>query len=99
MLVRAEGISPLCGLDQAIGRSVPGGDSAATRPRAHAVDVPVYTSAEYERLLDDFRRRLEAIVAYAERIGALPVLIVPPANDADFEPSRSFLDARRGGAA
>jgi tetratricopeptide (TPR) repeat protein len=56
------------------------------------VDVPVYTTAEYEGLLDDFRRRLEAIVSYAERVGALPILIVPPANDADFEPSRSFLD-------
>ncbi len=57
------------------------------------VDGPVYTPAEYNTLLLDFRRRLELIVAYAERIGALPILIAPPANDAGFEPNRSFLPA------
>ena len=55
------------------------------------VDVPVYTRADYDAILIDFRRRLESIVSYAERIGALPILIVPPANDAGFEPNRSFL--------
>ena len=57
------------------------------------VDVPLYSSTEYITLLTDFRRRLDAIVSYAEQIGALPVLIVPAANDAGFEPSRSFLPA------
>jgi hypothetical protein len=33
------------------------------------------------------------IVSYAERIGALPILILPPGNDAGFEPNRSFLRA------
>ena len=42
-------------------------------------------------LLTDFRRRLEELVSYAERVGAMPVLILPPANDAGFEPNRSFL--------
>ena len=55
------------------------------------VDVPVYSRADYNALLSDFRRRLDVIVSYAERIGALPILIVPPANDAGFEPNRSFL--------
>jgi hypothetical protein len=55
--------------------------------------VPAYTAAESATLLQDFRRRLEVIVAYAERVGALPILIVPPANDAGFEPNRSFLPA------
>ena len=45
------------------------------------------------RCSSDFRRRLEAIVSSAERVGALPVLIMPAANDAGFEPSRSFLPA------
>jgi hypothetical protein len=58
------------------------------------IDVPVYTAAEYAALLADFRGRLDEIVAYARRVGALVVLIVPPANDAGFEPSRSFLLAR-----
>jgi hypothetical protein len=55
------------------------------------VDAPAYTGAEFERLLADFRRRLDVIVSYAEELGAVPILIVPPANDSDFEPNRSFL--------
>jgi hypothetical protein len=66
-------------------------------PRANGhrtlVDVPVYASSDRVALLNDFRRRLEIIVAYAARIGALPLLIVPPANDTDYEPNRSFLPA------
>ena len=57
------------------------------------VDVPVYTPAEYTALLVDFRRRLEGIVSYARGLGALPILILPPGNDTDFEPNRSFLPA------
>ncbi len=62
-------------------------------PHGHRtlVDVPAYTAAEYEGILADFRVRLDAIVAYAERIGALPVLISPPGNDTGYEPNRSFL--------
>ena len=57
------------------------------------VDVPVFTSSDRVALLNDFRRRLDTIVAYALGIGALPILIVPPANDTDYEPNRSFLSA------
>jgi lysophospholipase L1-like esterase len=31
------------------------------------------------------------MVVYCERIGAVPVLVIPPGNDAGFEPSRSVL--------
>jgi hypothetical protein len=55
------------------------------------VDEPVFTPAEYSILLDDFERRLEAIVEFAQRAGALPILISPPANDSDYEPNRSYL--------
>ena len=55
------------------------------------VDVPAYTPQEYQALLKDFELRLEAMISYAERVGALPILIVPPGNDSDFEPNRSFL--------
>ena len=55
------------------------------------VDVPVYTAAEYAERLHDFRIRLEAMVSYCEGLGALVVMVSPPCNDADFEPSRSFL--------
>ncbi len=57
------------------------------------IDTPVYTSTEYATLLVDFRRRLDLLVSYAERLGALPILISPPANDVGFEPNRSFLRA------
>lgn len=55
------------------------------------VDVPVYTAAEYAEILHGFRVRLEAMTAYCERLGARVVLVIPPGNDADFEPNRSFL--------
>ena len=55
------------------------------------VDVPNFTAIEYTTILTDFRRRLEELVSHAEQVGAMPVLILPPANDADFEPNRSFL--------
>ena len=57
------------------------------------IDVPAYTPVECAASLADFRRLLEAITAYAERIGALPILVVPPSNDAGFDPNRSFLAA------
>ncbi len=57
------------------------------------VDRPAYTGEEYSLILADFRRRLEAIVTWGERIGATTVLIPPPGNDAGYEPNRSFLPA------
>ena len=59
-----------------------------TRP---LIDVPVYTAADYAARLQDFRTRFEAMTAYCEGLGALVVLVIPPGNDADFEPNRSFL--------
>jgi hypothetical protein len=67
---------------------------SAAHGQRRLVDVPCYTLTEYNTLLVDFRRRLETIVAYATRVGALPVLILPAANDAGFEPNRSILPAR-----
>lgn len=61
--------------------------------RRALIDAPAYSPVERERLLKDFRRRVEAIVEYAEAIKAIPILIAPPANDSGFEPSRSFLRA------
>ncbi len=59
--------------------------------RRELVDAPAFTPTEYQLLLADYRRRLDAIVDYASRIHALAIVIVPPGNDADFEPNRSFL--------
>ena len=57
------------------------------------VDVPVYTPEEYAERLREFGTRLGAIVSYLEWIGAQVVLVIPPGNDAGFEPNRSFLPA------
>jgi hypothetical protein len=88
----AERMSPLCGL---IRRSADQRRIALPPPpiERDLVDVPVYLHEEYPRLLADFRRRLEEIVSYAIDLGAIPILISPPGNDADFEPNRSFLPA------
>jgi hypothetical protein len=89
---KAEHISPICGL---IGRLADRCRIALPPPliTRDVVDVPVFGTDEYSQILRDFRRRLEAIVSYANDVGALTVLISPPGNDADFEPNRSYLPA------
>ncbi len=57
------------------------------------VDVPVCTEQETAAIVADFRHRAEAIAAYCETIGTLPVFIIPASNDGDYEPSRSVLPA------
>ena len=96
---RTEHVSPLCGLL----RESADNCRLALPPssiRRQLVDAPVYTPVEYTTLLGDFRRRLEEMVSYAGRVGALPILILPPANDTGFEPNRSFLppETLRGSA-
>ena len=55
------------------------------------IDPPQCSPAEALEICKNFETRLEALTAYCEEIGAVPVLIVPPANEADYEPSRSTL--------
>ena len=55
------------------------------------VDEPVFTQAELDLLVSDFERRLDAMISFAEGVNALPILILPPANDFDYEPNRSYL--------
>ena len=89
-----EAFSPLCGLIRQTAEKCQGRDPAPARTATARSSMCRPTPApSTQRLLADFRRRLEAIVAYAERIGALPVLISPPGNDAGYEPNRSFLPA------
>ncbi len=68
-------------------------DSPPLSGRHQLIDPPLCSPSESADILADFRRRLEAIVAYCDRIGALPILIIPPANEAGYEPSRSTLPA------
>ncbi|MGE3822156.1 MAG: hypothetical protein AB7I30_22300, partial [Isosphaeraceae bacterium] len=55
------------------------------------VDGPAYTPAERDDLVVDFRRRLNSIAGYCERIGTVPVFVCPASNDRDFDPSRSVV--------
>ncbi|MHB1556672.1 MAG: tetratricopeptide repeat protein [Isosphaeraceae bacterium] len=55
------------------------------------IDQPVTTSQEFAEIVDDFRRRLDAIARYCEQIHSLGILVIPAANDGDFDPSRSYL--------
>jgi len=91
---RLEAVSPLTGLIRETAEKCRIAIPPPRNGRRALIDVPVYTLADYTALLIDFRRRLEAIVSYANRVGAIPILIVPPANDTGFEPNRSFLPAR-----
>jgi hypothetical protein len=53
------------------------------------VGRPVCSTAEADAVVADFHRRLEAIVADCERIGCLPILIIPPGNDSS-DPNQSY---------
>ena len=54
------------------------------------VGRPLRAPFEVDVLFADFQRRLEAIVAYCEQIRCLPILIIPPGNDA-LGPSQSYV--------
>jgi hypothetical protein len=55
------------------------------------IDVPSFTTSELHQLLADFRRRLDSIVTYCQQLGAIPILVIPPANESGFEPNRTVL--------
>jgi tetratricopeptide (TPR) repeat protein len=44
----------------------------------------------------DFQDQLENLVAYCERIGAVPLAVIPPGNDGRYPPCRSILDPETG---
>ncbi|MDX2038557.1 MAG: tetratricopeptide repeat protein [Isosphaeraceae bacterium] len=57
------------------------------------IDHPAFSSDEYAFLRQDFEKRISALLAYCDRTGILPILIMPPSNDADTPPFRSYLAA------
>jgi hypothetical protein len=91
MLYRASLRSPFCRLVYATTSKNRLDDAPPLRNRHRLIDPPVCGPSEYAEIRDDFARRLEAIVAYCEQIGALPILISPPSNEGGFEPSRSVV--------
>jgi hypothetical protein len=60
---------------------------------AELIDRPICSAEEWSQILEEFHQRLESMVAYSERLGALPILIIPAGNDVDFEPSKSLVSA------
>jgi hypothetical protein len=60
------------------------------------VDQPAVSREEYATILADFKRTLEATLSYCEKVGALPIVIIPPANDGGFEPNRSVMSRSSG---
>ena len=66
--------------------------------RHELIDPPVCTPSETHALCLDFLRRLEAIVVYCRRMGTLPVLVIPPGNEAGYEPNRSIISGTMGDA-
>jgi len=68
----------------------------AARPtpqRRPLVDAPSHSRTQFQERCDDFHRRLERILRDCRDLGILVVLVIPPANDAGFEPNRSVLPA------
>lgn len=93
VLAWAARVSPLCKLlDETMDKYRTGLPPPPNVKRA-LIDHPSFTAEEYAFLRSDFHRRLEGVVAYCEGIGALPILIMPPGNEGEFAPSRSYLPA------
>ena len=57
------------------------------------IDPPLCSPSESAEVLADFGARLEALTGYCQQMGILPILIIPPANEGGFEPSRSSVPA------
>jgi hypothetical protein len=93
LLQWVERSSPVCGLLHGGREQCRTAIPQPTYGYRKLIDTRAYTLSEYTTVLLDFRRRLGAIVTYAERLGALPILVAPASNDAGYEPNRSFLPA------
>ena len=77
-----ERTSPLCGLIHEASEKCRIAIPPSPQTPRRLVDVPVFTALESQALIEQFHRRLNTITSYAQRVGAIPVLIAPPANDA-----------------
>lgn len=65
--------------------------SPPARITRQLVGRPVVTPAEDAAIIADFGRRLDALVSYCERLGAVPILVIPAGNEADHLPEVSYL--------
>ena len=86
-------VSPLCRLIRQSADRIRAGLLPQSGLRPPLVDGPACTDAERAMRLAEFRQHLDAIVVHCKLKGTLAILVVPPANDAGFDPNRSFLAA------
>ena len=89
----AEGLSPLCRTARLAADTCRVAIPPPANGNRDLVDTPVCTDREFAVLKEDFARRLQTIVSWANQVGALVVLIAPAGNDSGFEPNRSYLSA------
>jgi hypothetical protein len=87
--------SPLCRLIYRTVYKFRHGVGLRAKRMRRLCDVPMCTPLEAAQRLADFERRMEAIVAWSDRVGALPILIIPPGNEAGYEPNRSVVPPSR----
>jgi hypothetical protein len=93
LLDRLVKLSPFCSLIEETIDIFRVGDPPPPHVTRQVVDHPAFTATEYAFLRSEFHRRMEGVVAYCERIGALPILIIPPGKEGDCAPFRSYLSA------
>lgn len=55
------------------------------------VDRPVCDAKEHRQIRERFAVQLVALATAIRDVGALPILVLPPGNEADYEPNRSIL--------
>jgi len=86
--------SPLCRLvyETASRHRLGGKPAPVAHPRL--IDPPAFTPSEFASVLNDFRSRPEAVVAWSEDVGAVAVLVIPPFNESGYEPNRNVLPDR-----
>ena len=90
-IYRATLISPFCRLVYEVISKNRLDSPPALSGRHQLIDPPICSPSESAEILADFSRRLEVIASYCDQIDAVPILIIPPANEAGFEPSRSTV--------
>ncbi len=86
-------VSPLCRLVRQSADRIRAGLVPPGGVRPPLVDGPACTGAEHAMRLAKFRQHLDEIVVHCKLKGTLAILVIPPANDAGFDPNRSVLPA------
>jgi len=77
-----------------LGRGLDGLETTFAPSRVKGKDLadsPCCTPEEYASILADYRRRLDGLLDDCDAAGIPTMIIVPPSNDAGYDPTRSVL--------